>query len=86
MIALTIKPVRRPVLLGLGVASAHFAAVAVADVAGEGHDALAVVELGQDAPPERLVVAVVQQVDRLRGASDVLQGMRHGGEVTGVAA
>jgi len=46
--------------------------VAVADVAREGVAALAAVELRQDAPPEGLVVAVVQQVDRLRCAADVL--------------
>ena len=48
--------------------------------------ALAAVELGQDAPAERLVVAVVQQVDRLRGSADVLQRAGERGEVAGVAA
>jgi hypothetical protein len=58
--------------------------VAVADVAGEGVAAFAAVELGQDAPAEGLVVAVVQQVDRLCCAADVLQ--RERGEVARVAA
>lgn len=58
----------------------------MADVAGEGVAALAAVELGQDAPAERLVVAVVQQVDRLRGPADVLQRAGERGEVAGVAA
>jgi hypothetical protein len=46
--------------LALAVALAQLAAVAVADVAGEGVAALGAVELGQDPPAERLVVAVVQ--------------------------
>jgi hypothetical protein len=61
---LTIRPSARAVLLGLGGTLAQFAAVAVADVAGEGVAAFAAVELGQDAPAKRLAVAVVQQVDR----------------------
>jgi hypothetical protein len=56
------------------------------DVAGEGVTALAAVELGQDAPPDRLVIAVVEEVDRLRGAPDVLQRAGEGSEVAGVAA
>ena len=56
------------------------------DVACERVAALAAVELGQDAPAERLVVAVVQQVERLRRAPDVLQRASERGEVTGVAA
>ena len=60
--------------------------MAVADVASEGVAAFAAVELGQDAPAERQVVAVVQEVDRLRGAPDVLQRPGEGGEVAGLAA
>ena len=60
--------------------------MAVADVAGEDMAAFAAVELGQDAPAERLVVAVVEEVDRLRGAPDVLKRLGEGGEVTGAAA
>ncbi|MDQ6779056.1 MAG: hypothetical protein M3071_23160 [Actinomycetota bacterium] len=60
--------------------------MAVADVAGEGVAALAAVELRQDAPPERLVVAVVEEVDRLRGAPNVLQRLGEGREVAAVAA
>jgi hypothetical protein len=58
----------------------------VADDVSEGVAALAAVELGQDPPPERLVIAVVQQVDRLRGPPDVLQHAGERGEVAGVAA
>jgi hypothetical protein len=58
----------------------------VADVACKGVAALAAVELGQDAPAEGLIVAVVQQVDRLRGAAEVLQRACERGEVAGVAA
>jgi len=58
----------------------------VADVAGECVAALPAVELGQDAPAKRLVVAVVQQVDRLRRAADVLQRASERGEVAGMAA
>lgn len=60
--------------------------MAVADVAGERVAALAAVELREDAPAEGLVVAVVQQVDRLRGSADVLQRAGERGEVAGVAA
>jgi hypothetical protein len=58
----------------------------VADVTGKGVAALAAVELGQNAPAEGLVVAVVQQVDRLRGPADVLERAGERGEVAGVAA
>ena len=73
-------------LLALAVALPQLAAVAVADVAGEGVAALAAVELGQDAPPERLIVAVVQEMNRLRRTPDVLQCAGERGEVAGVAA
>lgn len=73
-------------LLALAVALAQFAAVAVADVAGERVAALAAIELGEVPPAEGLVVAVVQQVDRLRRAPDVLQRAGERGEVPGVAA
>jgi hypothetical protein len=42
--------------------------------------------LGEDPPPEVLVVAVVREVHRLRGAADLLEGNGERGEVTGVAA
>ena len=60
-------------LLALAVGLAQFAAAAVADVAGEAVAAFAAVELDEDAPPELLVVAVVEEVNRLWGSSDVLQ-------------
>src|SRR5450755_4719451 len=74
--------------LALAVALAQFAAVAVADIAGEGVAALAAVELGEDATSERLVVAVVQQVHRLRDPPDMLQrvGERGRGGGCGCAA
>jgi len=51
--------------LALLVGLAQFAAAAVANVAGEAVAALAAVELDEDAPPEVLVVAVVEEVNRL---------------------
>jgi hypothetical protein len=46
--------------LAFAVGLAQLAAAAVADVAGEAVAAFAAVELDEDAPPEPLVVAVVE--------------------------
>ena len=56
------------------------------DLAGERVPALAAVELGKDAATQRLVVAVVQQVDRLCDASDLGDRTGEVGKVAGVAA
>ena len=53
--------------LALAVGLAQFTAAPVADVAGEAVAAFAAVELDEDASPEAFVVAVVQEMDRLRG-------------------
>ena len=53
----------------------------MADVAGEAVAAFAAVELDKDAPAEVLVVAVIEQVDRFRGSSDVLERSGERGEV-----
>jgi hypothetical protein len=52
--------------LALAVGLAELAAAAMADVAGEAVAAFAAVELDEDPPAEVLVVAVVEEVDRLR--------------------
>ena len=58
----------------------------MADIAREAVASFAAVELGEDPAPERLVVAVVEEVDGLRGATDVLECFGERGEVAGVAA
>jgi hypothetical protein len=47
---------------------------------------LAAVELGEDAPAQRLVVAVVEQVDGLGRAADLGDRAGESGQVPGVAA
>ena len=59
--------------LTFAVGLAQLAAAAVADVAGQTVAAFAAVKVHEDAPAEALVVAVIQEVDRFRGSSDVLQ-------------
>ncbi len=59
--------------MALAVRLAQFAPAAVANVAGEAVAALAAVELDEDAPPEVLVAAVVEEVNRLWGSADVLE-------------
>jgi len=49
-------------------------------------DVFAAVELDEDAPPELLVVAVVEEVDRLRRAADVLERPGERREVPRLAA
>lgn len=72
--------------LALAVGLAQFAAAAMADISRQSVAAFAAVELDEDAPPELLVVAVVQEVDRLGGSADVLQRPRKRREVARVAA
>ena len=72
--------------LAFAVGLAQLAAAAVADVAGEAVAAFAAVELDQDAAAEVFVVAVVEQVDRFRGTSDVLQRSGERREVPRLAA
>ena len=72
--------------LALVVGLAELAAAAVEDLVGERVAALAAVELGEDAPTQRLVVAVVEQVDRFGGASDLGDRAGQVGEVAGVAS
>ena len=72
--------------LALVVGLAELAAAAVEDLAGERVAALAAVELGEDPPTQRLVVAVVEQVDRFGGASDLGDRAGQVGEMAGVAA
>jgi len=53
---------------------------------GERVAGFAAVELGEDAPAQRLVVAVVEQVDGLGRAADLGDRAGEGGQVPGVAA
>jgi hypothetical protein len=52
----------------------------VADIAREGVASFAAVELGEDPATERLVVAVVEEVDCLRGPTDLLERFGERGE------
>ncbi len=58
----------------------------MADIAREAVASLAAVELGEDPAPERLIVAVVEEVDGLRGPTDLLERFGERGEMAGVAA
>jgi len=71
--------------LAFAVGLSQLAAAAVADIAGRAVAALAAVELDQDAAAEVLVFAVVEQVDRFRGSSNVLQRSGKRREVPRVA-
>ena len=72
--------------LTFAVGVAQLAAAVVADVAGQTVAAFAAVEVHEDAPAEALVVAVVQEADRFRGSSDVLQRPSERREMARLAA
>ncbi len=61
--------------------AADFAAFAVMDAPSEAMAQFRVVELGQDAPSERRVVDVVEDVDRLGDPADFGQRARQGGRL-----
>ena len=66
-------------LLPLSQRASDFAALAMMDTPSEAVTQFRVVELGQDAPPERRVVDVVKNVDGLGDPADFGQRPRQGG-------
>ena len=71
--------------LAVVVVLAQLAAVAMEHLARERVTALAAIELGEDPPAQHFVVALVQQVDRLGGASDLRDRAGQRSQVTRMA-